>query len=82
MKRGFIIIVSVLTLVVTISCGSTRHVASDPIPQSELDGYAADHFFKEGIRMYNQDRFDAAMDLMMHSMSYDTASAATCYSLA
>ncbi|MBO7110748.1 MAG: tetratricopeptide repeat protein [Bacteroidaceae bacterium] len=82
MKRGFVIFVSVLTLAATISCGSARHASSDPIPQSELDGYAADHFFKEGIRMYNQDRFDAAMDLMMHSMDYDTASAATCYSLA
>lgn len=82
MKRGFIIIISVLTLAATISCGSARHVSSDPIPQSELDGYAADHFFREGIRMYNEDRFDAAMDLMSHSMNYDTTSAATCYSLA
>ncbi|MBR4792823.1 MAG: tetratricopeptide repeat protein [Bacteroidaceae bacterium] len=82
MKRGVIILVSLLTLAVTVSCGSARRVPSDPISRSELDGYAADYFFKEGIRMYNEDRYDAAMDLMFHSMTYDTASAATCYSLA
>ena len=71
-----------MTLVATVSCGSARHVSSDPISQSELDGYAADHFFKEGIRMYNENHYDAAMDLMSHSIQYDTASAATCYSLA
>ena len=32
--------------------------------------------------MYNENQYDAAMDLMSHSMNYDTASAATCYSLA
>ena len=32
--------------------------------------------------MYNQEHYDAAMDLMEHAMVYDTASAATCYSLA
>ena len=32
--------------------------------------------------MYNEFKYDAAMDLMQHSLYYDTASAATCYSLA
>lgn len=36
----------------------------------------------EGIRMYNELKYDAAMDLLSHSLDYDTASAATCYSLA
>ena len=32
--------------------------------------------------MYNEDHLDAAMDLMFHSLEYDTASAAACYNLA
>ena len=52
------------------------------ISKEMLDGYAHDHFFMEGVRMYNQERYDAALDLMEHAMEYDTASAATCYSLA
>ena len=32
--------------------------------------------------MYNDSKYDAAMDLISHSLDYDTASAATCYSLA
>jgi tetratricopeptide (TPR) repeat protein len=47
-----------------------------------LDGYARDQFFNEGIRMYNEQKYDAAMDLMSRSLDYDSASAATCYSLA
>jgi len=83
MKRGLFILVSLLTtLAVTVSCGSVRQVSSDPLPQSDLDRYAADHFFNEGIKMYNEEHYDAAMDLMSHSLEYDTASAATCYSLA
>ena len=82
MKRGLFIVASFLTLAVTVSCGSARHAQSDPVPQTELDRYASDHFFREGIRMYNENQYDAAMDLMSHSMNYDTASAATCYSLA
>ncbi|MBR5706905.1 MAG: tetratricopeptide repeat protein [Bacteroidaceae bacterium] len=83
MKRGFIILISLsVMLAATVSCGSARHASSDPISRSELDGYAADHFFKEGIRMYNENQYDAALDLMSHSLQYDTASAATCYSLA
>ncbi|MCQ2068116.1 MAG: hypothetical protein MJY68_03320 [Bacteroidaceae bacterium] len=83
MKKGLFIFVSLLTiLAVTVSCGSVSHVSSDPLPQSDLDRYAGDHFFKEGIRMYNEEHYDAAMDLMSHSLEYDTASAATCYSLA
>lgn len=82
MKRGIVTIVSVLALAATVSCGSARHASTDPIPQSQLDSYAADHFFREGIRLYNENQYDAAMDLMAHSMNYDSASAATCYSLA
>ena len=64
------------------SCGSMRHAASDPLSNVETDGYARDHFYMEGIRMYNDFKYDAAMDLISHSLDYDTASAATCYSLA
>lgn len=83
MKRG--IFVSVLfssIMILTGSCGSTRHVSSDPVSQSELDVYARDHFFMEGVRLYNDGQYDAAMDLMSRSFEYDTASAATCYCLA
>ena len=59
-----------------------RHSASDPLSEVETNGYARDHFYMEGIRMYNDSKYDAAMDLISHSLDYDTASAATCYSLA
>ena len=83
MKRGIIISASLLVILVAfVSCGSVRHASSDPVSGSELDGYAGDYFFREGIRMYNDGRYDAAMDLMSRSLDYDTASAAACYCLA
>ena len=83
MKRGIIISASLLiTLVAFVSCGSVRHASPDPVSGSELDSYAGDYFFREGIRMYNEGRYDAAMDLMSRSLDYDTASAAACYCLA
>lgn len=83
MKRDLFIVASlILTLAVTLSCGTTRHAVSEPLSQSELDGYASDHFFKEGVKMYNEEHYDAAMDLMARSLDYDTASAAASYCLA
>lgn len=84
MKRGFSGLLGVLvSIVVTVSCGSLRHTSSsDPLSRTEVDGYARDHLYMEGIKMYNQGHLDAAMDLMARSLEYDTASAATCYSLA
>jgi len=75
-------LIAVIALTVLASCGTLRRASSDPVSKEMLDGYAHDHFFMEGVRMYNQERYDAAMDLMEHAMEYDTASAATCYSLA
>ena len=83
MKRALSITVSLIAFVaVTVSCGSARHVSADPLSKADMDGYAGDHFFKEGIRLYNDGHYDAAMDLMSRSLDYDTASAATCYCLA
>ena len=83
MKRALSITVSLIAFVaVTVSCGSARHVSADPLSKADMDGYAGDHFFKEGIRLYNEGHYDAAMDLMSRSLDYDTASAATCYCLA
>ena len=83
MKRALSITVSLIAfVVVTVSCGSARHVSADPLSKADMDGYAGDHFFKEGIRLYNEGHYDAAMDLMSRSLDYDTASAATCYCLA
>lgn len=82
MKRGGFIAVFLISIAVNISCGSSRNASSDPIVKSELDGYARDLFFVEGIKKYNEEHYDAAMDLISHSLHYDTASAATCYSLA
>lgn len=83
MKRRFIkSVFFLLTLAVTVSCGSLRHASSEKDYYSEYDSYARDHFYMEGIRMYNESHYDAAMDLMLRSLDYDTASAATCYSLA
>lgn len=81
MKRCIYIALS-LFLVVSVSCGSTRHAVSEPLTKAQTDNYARDHFFNEGIKMYNNGTYDAAMDLMSRSLDYDTASAATCYSLA
>ena len=82
MKRGLVIILSVLTVMVAaVSCGSARHASADPLSDSALDGYAGDYFFREGVRLYNEGQMDAAMDLMFRSLDYDTASAATCYCL-
>ena len=74
--------IAALALTVLASCGTLRRASSDPVSKEMLDSYAHDHFFMEGVRMYNQERYDAALDLMEHAMEYDTASAATCYSLA
>jgi tetratricopeptide (TPR) repeat protein len=82
MKRAVPVLIAVIVLTVLASCGTLRRASSDPVSKEKLDGYAHDHFFMEGVRMYNQERYDAAMDLMEHAMEYDTASAATCYSLA
>ena len=83
MKRAISITVSLIAFVaVTVSCGSARHASADPLSKADLDGYAGDHFFKEGVRMYNEGHYDAALDLMSHSLDYDTASAATLYCLA
>ena len=83
MKRALSITVFLIAFVaVTVSCGSARHVSADPLSKADMDEYASDHFFKEGIRLYNEGHYDAAMDLMSRSLDYDTASAATCYCLA
>ena len=83
MKRALSITVSLIAFVaVTVSCGSARHVSADPLSKADMDEYASDHFFKDGIRLYNEGHYDAAMDLMSRSLDYDTASAATCYCLA
>ena len=82
MKRGVFISLFFLTLVVLCSCGTMRRASSDPLSRTETNGYASDHFFKEGVKMYNEGQYDAAMDLMMRSFDYDTASASTCYCLA
>ena len=83
MKRALSITVFLIAFVaVTVSCGSARHVSADPLSKADMVGYASDHFFKEGIRLYNEGHYDAAMDLMSRSLDYDTASAATCYCLA
>lgn len=83
MKRSIsIFLFIVIATVITVSCGPARQVVSDPLTRTETDSYARDHFFKEGVRMYNEEHYDAAMDLMSRSFDYDTASAATCYCLA
>lgn len=82
MKRGGSVAVCLIALAVCCSCSLMRHVQSDPLSESELAGYAGDHFYMEGVRMYNNGKYDAAMDLMSRSLDYDTASAATCYGLA
>ena len=83
MKRGINRAIHILaSMIVLVSCGTLRHASPDPVSKEQLDGYARDHFFMEGIKMYNEEQYDAAMDLMAHSLEYDTASAATCYNLA
>ena len=76
------IVCFLVSIVVLTSCGMSRHVLSDPLSKDALDRYARDHFYMEGVKMNNENHYDAAKDLMSHSLDYDTASAATCYSLA
>ena len=83
MKRDilrFTLIAAVMTAV--LSCGSLRHAPQDPLSKSETDRFAANHLYMEGVRMYSEGRYDAALDLMSQSLDYDSASAATCYHLA
>ena len=82
MKRSGLLAVLLFALAVCISCGSLRHASSEPLSQSEIAAYARDHYYMEGIKMFNDLKYDAAMDLMQHSLYYDSASAATCYNLA
>lgn len=82
MRKPHIIFVLFGVAVLTVSCGSFRKVEGTSTDELLLNGYARDHFYMEGIRKYNLGEYDAAMDLMQHSLDYDTASAATCYSLA
>ncbi|MBR5936179.1 MAG: tetratricopeptide repeat protein [Bacteroidaceae bacterium] len=82
MKRLFFILFQFLVLVMAVSCGSTRKVQKETVDSSVFDDFAGDYFFLEGIRKYNNNEYDAAMDLISHSLDYDTASAAACYSLA
>ena len=82
MKRGLSAVLCLFVLTASLSCGSARHASSDPLSASQISGYARDHFYMEGVRMYSQGKMDDAMDLMAHSLDYDTASAATCYSMA
>ena len=82
MKRSGLLAVLFIALAVCMSCGSLRHASSEPLSQKEIADYARDHYYMEGTKMFNELKYDAAMDLMQHSLYYDTASAATCYSLA
>lgn len=76
MKHSALYILPLLAL--CFSCRTVKQSSTaDP-----YDGYAHDHFFMEGVKMYNEGQYDAAMDLMSYSLELDTASAATCYSLA
>ena len=82
MKRGGSVALLIMTVAACVSCGSVRHASKDSLSVSQTDSYAGNYFYLEGIRMYNNGQYDAALDLMTHSLEYDTASAATCYSLA
>ena len=82
MKGNGFTAICFFALVVGVSCSSVRHAESDSLSRAEIDAYARDHFYMEGIKLYNEAKYDAAMDLISHSLSYDTASAPTCYSLA
>ena len=82
MKRLFFIFIQLLALLSAMSCGTVRKVQESSDDKTLYDSYARDYFYLEGIRRYNNNEYDAAMDLMEHSLVYDTASAATCYNLA
>lgn len=76
MKRTMLFILPYLAL--CMSCRTSK--------QTDLtdmhDGYAHDHFYMEAVKMNNDGRYDSAMDLMSFSLDLDTASAASCYTLA
>lgn len=64
-----------------LSCGVSRNAVIDKAAE-QADSRAHDYFFMEGVKQYNAGHYDAALDLMTHSLDYDTASAATCFSMA
>ncbi len=70
-----------VVLSVLLSCGVSRTSLRDDAAQ-QADSRAHDYFFMEGVKQYNAGHYDAALDLMTHSLEYDTASAATCFSIA
>lgn len=82
MKRGFSIIILSALLAAVCSCSPIRHTSADPLAKPVTDGYASDYFFTEGVRMHNDGRYDAAMDLISRSLDYDSVSAAACYNMA
>jgi len=64
------------------SCSPIRRTLADPLAKSATDSFASDYFFTEGVRMHNEGRYDAAMDLISRSLDYDSVSAAACYNMA
>lgn len=82
MKRAFQTFVCVtMVLSVLLSCGVSRNMVYDKAAE-QADSHAHDYFYQEGIKQYNYGHIDAALDLMTHSLEYDSLSAATCFGMA
>lgn len=72
-----------LSLALLGSCGTLRHTGQDSaLPMSYYQKTAHDYFYMEGLKMHNNGRYDAGMDIMSYCFDIDTAQAATCYNLA
>ncbi len=82
MKRVISISVLLMFLAAQYSCSPIRRTLADPLVKSATDSFASDYFFTEGVRMHNEGRYDAAMDLISRSLDYDSVSAAACYNMA
>ena len=76
MRHSLLFILPFLAL-----CMSCRTARQTDLTDMHND-YAHEHFFMDAVRMGNDGFYDSAMDLMSHSLELDTASAASCYSLA
>jgi len=83
MKRFRLTLSIILAAVCMAGCGSARRVQDmGSGSQDQFNSVAREYFFLEGARRSNENRPDAAMEMLRHSVAIDTTSAAAWFELA
>ncbi len=83
MRRFFLGIFVLFSVVLAGGCASSRKVSDTGRGSEELfNSVAREYFFLEGARRSNENRPDAAMEMLLHSVDKDTTSAAAWFELA